>query len=213
MNRLLKYIEIVPKPSGRIYFYFRRHGQRTPLPGAYGSPGFLQAYWALRNQSVPQIEVGASRTLPGSVNAAAVAFYRSLTFTKNKPITQQTDRNILEAFRTKYGDLSIVGLEQRHVETILARRLVSRRLSVICCACCECCLRFAVARRCAATIPSLGIKLPTDQDSPAITQWTEEELRQYEPYYPGGQQAAILALASPALHRSTPHRRGEPWPA
>ena len=49
MGRFLKYIDAVPKPNGLIYFYLRRHGKRTPLPGAYNSPEFLEAYWALRN--------------------------------------------------------------------------------------------------------------------------------------------------------------------
>jgi hypothetical protein len=101
MAKILKYIEPVPKPNGKVYFYFRRHGKRTPLPGAYNSPEFLEAYWALRNGKAAKIEIGAERTQPGSVNAAIVAFYRHRSFTKNKPITQQTDRNILEAFRAK----------------------------------------------------------------------------------------------------------------
>ena len=192
MNRLLKYIEIVPKPSGRIYFYFRRHGQRTPLPGAYGSPGFLQAYWALRNQSVPQIEVGASRTLPGSVNAAAVAFYRSLTFTKNRPITQQTDRNILEAFRAKYGDLPIATLERHNIEQILAQkagkpsaqRNLLRVLRVL--------LGFAVSQKMRRDNPALGIELPTIATT-GFHSWTEEELRRYELHYALGSKE-ILAL-------------------
>ena len=49
MSKTLKYIEAVPKPNGKVYFYFRRRGKRTPLRGLYNSPKFLEAYWALRN--------------------------------------------------------------------------------------------------------------------------------------------------------------------
>ena len=123
MARLLKYIETVPKESGRIYFYFRRRGKRTPLPGLYGSPEFLTAYWALRNGAAEaKLEIGAGRTVPGTVNATIAAFYKSHTFTKNEPITQATDRNILEAFRVPHGDKRIGLLEQRHVEAMIAEK-------------------------------------------------------------------------------------------
>ena len=107
MTRLLKYIEIVPKPGGRIYFYFRRRGQRTPLPGAYNSPEFLEAYWALRNQAAPPVEVGQPHHARLRERGRCRVLSSSLAFTKNKPITQQTDRNILEAFRAKHGDKRI----------------------------------------------------------------------------------------------------------
>jgi integrase len=179
VSRLLKYIEAVSKPSGRTYFYFRRRGQRTPLPGAYNSPEFLEAYWLLRNQPPLQIEVGVSRTIPGSVNAAAVAFYRSLTFTKNKPITQRTDRNILEAFRAKYGDLPIATLEQHNIETILAKKAgkpsAQRNLLRVL----RGLLSFAVSRKMRKDNPALGIALAAIQTT-GFHSWTEEELRQYE---------------------------------
>jgi hypothetical protein len=103
VGKRLKYVEPVPK-GGKVYFYFRRRSKRTPLPSPYHSPEFLEAYWALRNGGAAKVEIGASRTKPGTINAAIVAFYKHRDFTKNRPITQQTDRNILEAFRARHGD-------------------------------------------------------------------------------------------------------------
>jgi integrase len=190
MARRLKYVEIVPKAGGRVYFYYRRRGERTPLPGAFNSPEFLEAYWALRSGRAPQAEVGADRTGPGTMNAAIVAFYRSHTFTKNKPITQQTDRNILEAFRTKYGDLPIAGLEQRHVEMILAdkagkpsaQRSLLRVLRVL--------LGVAVSQRMRRDNPALGINLAPTRTT-GYHSWTEEELRQYEAHFPVGSRPRL----------------------
>src|SRR5215472_15846177 len=102
--KLLKYVDPVFKKNGKVYFYFRRRGRRIPLPGAYNSPEFLQDYWALRSGKAGEVEIGGQRTQPGSVNAAIVALYKHRRFTKNKPISQQTDRNILEAFRHHHGD-------------------------------------------------------------------------------------------------------------
>ena len=205
MSRLLKYIEVVPKANGRIYFYFRQHGQRTPLPGTYNSPGFLEAYWALRDQPSLQIEVGATRTLRGSVNAAAVAFYRSLTFTKNRPITQKTDRNILESFRVKHGDKPIAGLERHHIEAILAekagkpsaQRNLLRVLRVL--------LGFAVSQKMRRDNPALGIELAAIKTT-GFHSWTEAELRKYEIALCLGQQRKP-GITSAAVYGRPPRGR------
>jgi len=190
MARLLRYVEAVPKANGRTYFYFRRRGQRTPLPGPYNSPEFLEAYWALRDQPAPRVEVGADRTRPGTVNAAIVVFYQSLTFTKNKAITQRTDRNILEAFRIRHGDKSIAKLEQHHIEAIIgekagrpsAQRNLLRVLRVL--------LGFAVSQKMRRDNPALGIRLAAPKTS-GYHSWTEAELRQYEERHPIGTKARL----------------------
>ena len=190
MARLLKYVEAVPKANGKVYFYFRRSGARAPLPGPYNSPKFLEVYWALRNRPAPRVEIGADRTKPGSVNAAIVAFYKSLTFTKNKPITQRTDRNILEAFRARYSDLSIATLDQGHIEMIVGRkagkpsaqRNLLRVLRVL--------LSFAVSQKMRRDNPALGIKLAPIKTS-GYHSWTEEELRQYEARFPVGSKPRL----------------------
>jgi integrase len=210
---VLKYVEAVPKANGRTYFYFRRRGQRTPLPGLYNSTEFLQAYWALRNQSSPKIEIGANRTEPGSLNAAIVAFYKSHGFAKNKAITQQTDRNILEAFRAKHGDKSIAKLQQHHIEAILAekasvpsaQRNLLRVLRVL--------LGFAVSQKMRRDNPALGIKLGAIKTS-GYHSWTEDELRQYEAHfavgtkdrlaldlllYTAGRRTDVVALGPPNM--------------
>jgi integrase len=190
MARLLKYVEAAPKRTGKIYFYFRRDGKRMPLPGAYNSPEFLEAYWALRNRPAAKGEIGADRTKPGTVNAAIVAFYTSYSFTKNKLITQQTDRNILEGFRARHGDKPIADLEQHHIEAIIgekagkpsAQRNLLRVLRVL--------LGFAVSQKMRRDNPALGIKLAAIKTG-GYHSWTEAELRQYETRHPIGSKARL----------------------
>ena len=124
MSRIkLKYVEQFTDRHGKPRFYFRRAGyKRIPLPGLPGSAEFMEAYQAAL-AGVPRPEIGAGRTIPGTVNAAIVAFYaRCNSFRDNKPITQATDRNILEAFRAKHGNKRIAMLEQRHIEHMLAEK-------------------------------------------------------------------------------------------
>jgi hypothetical protein len=192
MARLrLKYVNPV-RYKGQTYYYFRRCGfSRVPLPGVPGSAEFMAAYQAALDGAPEQkIEVGASRTVPGTVNAVIVAFYKSRKFTKNKPITQQTDRNILEAFRLRHGDKRIALLEQRHIEAILAekagkpsaQRNLLRMLRVL--------LGFAADQKLRRDNPALGIKLdPIKTDG--YHSWIEDELRQYEKRHPVGTKARL----------------------
>jgi integrase len=188
---LPKYVKAEHR-RGRVYWYFRRRGfDRMRLPGLPYSPEFMQAYYAAL--AGEPLEVGASRTIPGTVNAVVAAFYKSHKFTKNKAITQATDRNILEAFRIRHGDKRIAMMEPRHVLSALddktgkpaARRNLLRVLRVL--------LDFAVAQGLRRDNPARGVKVEVAATS-GFHSWTEAELQQYEARHPVGSKAR-LALA------------------
>ncbi len=200
--KVLRYVNAVHK-HGVTYFYFRRPGfRRMRLPGLFGSTEFMEAYQAALADT-PK-EIGASVTVPGTVNAAIVAFYKSNGFTKNKPITQQTDRNIFEAFRRQHGDKRVALLERRHVLSMLddksgkpsAQRNLLRVLRVL--------MAFCVERGMRPDNPALGIKLKS-KPTGGYHSWTEEELRQFEARHPIGTKAR-LALG---LLLYTAQRRGD----
>jgi hypothetical protein len=78
----LKYVNAFAnrsRKSERLRYYFRRRGCKAiPLPGFPGSEEFMAAYQAaLAGISQPPTEIGASKTMPGSINALVVAYYRS----------------------------------------------------------------------------------------------------------------------------------------
>jgi hypothetical protein len=66
------------RTDGRLRFYFRRRGEKSiALPGLPGSEEFLVAY-AMALAAQPDLpEIGAKRTLPGTINALIVDYYRS----------------------------------------------------------------------------------------------------------------------------------------
>jgi hypothetical protein len=156
MSRIkLKYVEQFIDRHGKARFYFRRSGcKRTPLPGLPGSAEFMEAYQAaLAGTDASRTEIGVTRTIPGTVNAAIAAFYtRCKTFLDNKPITQQTDRNILEAFRAKHGGKPIALLEKKHIEIFSRRKQASRQHNAISYASFARCSRFVSSRESVATI-------------------------------------------------------------
>src|SRR5262249_44437090 len=119
----LKYVNKVIK-DGKTYFYFRRAGSpRTPLPGLPGSVEFMEAYAvALNDTPEPKLNLGANRTVPGTVNAVIAGLYRDPTFTKNVEITRKTDRNLLEQIRTAHGSKRVALMEKRHIMALLAEK-------------------------------------------------------------------------------------------
>ena len=72
----LPYVHSPRDRHGKQRHYFRKPGvKRVPLPGLPGSGEFNRAYEAaLAGETTPRVEVGVSRSKPGSV-AAAVATY------------------------------------------------------------------------------------------------------------------------------------------
>jgi hypothetical protein len=68
------------RKNNRLRYYFRRRGCKAiPLPGLPGSEEFMSVYAAalagIPNQ--PTADIGASRTLPGTINALVIAYYKS----------------------------------------------------------------------------------------------------------------------------------------
>jgi hypothetical protein len=111
---------------GRARFYFRRKGfARVPLPGLPWSPEYMAAYEAAMAGDAPRIEIGASRSLPGTVNALAVAYLASATFASHAPETRRTRRNIIERFRAEHGDKRIALLRSDHIAVMLERKIAT----------------------------------------------------------------------------------------
>src|SRR5437016_7512195 len=96
----LDYVHEFMDRHGKVRRYVRLPGRkRVPLRGAPGTEEFMAAYQAALAGDIPRTEIGASRTKPGTVNAAVVGYYGSVAFLNLAPTTQRVWRNILERFR------------------------------------------------------------------------------------------------------------------
>jgi site-specific recombinase XerD len=106
---------------GKAKFYFRRAGQpKVRLPGLPWSPEFMEAYEAAKGGRSAANEIGASRTVPGTVNAAIVSYYQAPAFTKGLAKTTQTSRRaILERFREEHGDKRAALMHTAAVQIII----------------------------------------------------------------------------------------------
>lgn len=202
MTRIrLSYVHRFTDRHGRVRYYFRRYGIRTPLPGLPGSAEFMAAYEAaLAGQELPLI--GASRTKPGTVNAAIIAYYQSLAFRSFAPGTQRMRRAILERFRAEHGEKRVGTLPREFIVRTLnkrARFAAGNWLKAL-----RGLLAFAVAEGFRRDDPSAGIKLPAVRTD-GVRTWSEAEIEQFETRHPIGGRAR-LALA---LLLYTAQRRGD----
>ena len=205
---LPKYVKVVHM-DGRRYYYLLRRGKRTRLPALPYSPEFMEAYYAaLAGAPSPPSEIGADRTGPGSINDLIVRFYKSYQFTKNRAISQATDRNILEAFRAKHGQKRVKTMERRHVLAAIAekegkpaaQRNLLRVLRVL--------LGFAVDEGMRSDNPALGIRLKKG-NTRGFHSWTEDELHHVVGWNGGVAARGAGAAARDATCRCAHRRPGQ----
>ena len=200
----LRYVHEFKDDHGRkrLRYYFRRKGaKQIPLPGLPYSAEFMTAYQAaLTGTAVAAI--GASRTKPGTVNAAIVGFYLSLAFRSLAPGTQAMRRAILERFRDEHGEKHIATLPQKFIAHILsqmgpvaARNWLKTLRSL---------LDFAAAEGFIEDNPTHGIKLPPYK-SAIRHAWTDDEIAEFEAHYAIGTKARLAF----ALLLETAQRRGD----
>jgi hypothetical protein len=106
---------------GKAKFYFRRAGQpKVRLVGLPWSPEFMEAYEAAKGGRSAAIEIGANRTVPGTVNAAIVSYYQSTAFTKGlAESSKKSRRAILERFREEHGEKRVALMHSLALQAIL----------------------------------------------------------------------------------------------
>jgi site-specific recombinase XerD len=109
---------------GAAKFYFRRVGRpKVRLPGLPWSPEFMAAYERAKSGEWAMPETGASRTIPGTVDAALVSYYQSSAFRDGlERSSQQMRRAILERFREEHGDKRIGLLHKKALRAILSKK-------------------------------------------------------------------------------------------
>jgi integrase len=204
----LKYVNAFAnrgRKSTRIRYYFRRRGAKAiPLPGLPGSEEFMAAY-AAALAGLPEhlVEIGSSRTLPGTINALVVNYYSSSEWQKFALDTQKNRRRLIERFRAEHGDKRVALLQREHILKMLAaidkpstKRSWLKAIRGL--------LQAAVPsmRRDNPTEGIVGIKMPRSKGHHT---WTDEEIAQYRAYWPlGTQQRLVMEFAL-----GTASRRGE----
>jgi integrase len=201
MRRPPKYVQAFIDRNGKSRFYFRRSGFKSvPLLGLPWSPQFMEVYEAAL--SGQPLQIGASRTKPGTVSAAIIGYYYDQSFLALAPSTQRPRRGILEHFRAEHGDKRIALLQRQHIITLLRskKRFAARHwLMAI-----RALMKYAVEIGLREDNPAAGVKLP-DLKTDGFHSWTEAEIAQFLAYHGPGTRARLAFT----LLLYTGQRRGD----
>jgi integrase/recombinase XerD len=217
----LKYVNSFVDRHGR-----RRHQCRIPgrksfaLPGLPGSAEFMEAYQAALAfaSAADNLEIGASRTKAGTVNAARVAYYKSKKYfiSPLAPATQRMRRNILDGFCARqapsgqtYGDKRIALLQRSHIEKLLesmtpaAQRNWLKALRGL--------MAFALSENMIAKDPTQGVTPVKAAKTMGHMTWLEPQVAMYREHHMLGTVArtALELLLNIAARRHDAHLLGD----
>src|SRR5262249_17154163 len=146
--------------------------------------------------------IGAARTKAGSVSAAIVSYYASRGFKQLGANTQVVRRSVLEAFRREHADLLIRHMHRKFVATYLDAMQPSTAKNYL--KALRALAQHGIAEGMLDDDPTLGVRLGKIQGDGHHT-WTEEELAQFEQYYPLGSRERLAF----ALGLYSGQRRGD----
>jgi integrase len=170
---------------GKARFYFRRPGfKRAPLPGLPWSPEFMEAYQAAL-AAAPRLEIGASRTVAGTVNAVVIGYFGSAAFQNLAPASQRQYRGILERLRREHGDKKIATLERRNVIALVNAKAATPAAARDLLYCLRVLVRYAIDIGLRDSDPTAGVKVAR-QKSDGFRTWTEEDIATFQARYPIG---------------------------
>lgn len=178
---------------GKAVFYYRKPGcPKVRLRGHPGSPSFVAEYDAARSFG-PGVIIGASRTVPGTLNAVLVSYYQSTGFKALAKSTQQTRRAILEKFRADHGDKRIALMHAQALQITINDKTPAAQRNFVKS------IRGLVDHSLALGIikidPLTGLKLAKFKKTGGFHTWSEEEIEQYRARHaPGTKPRLALEL-------------------
>jgi len=185
------YLNVFKDRHGKLRYRYRQTGRATVyLHGVFGSPEFRAAYDAARAGHTTTIIAGSGRTVPGTINALAIAIYGSAEWKQLRKPTQATYRGIIERLRTEYGGQPVRGLQTQHILKMRDRKAgfptAANNLVKIM----RWMLAFAVSRQWRVDNPAIGIS-PLKNPSGGFPAWTEADIAKFEAHWPVGSRQRL----------------------
>jgi hypothetical protein len=163
----------------------RMPGRKTvTIKGQFGSEEFAADYRAaVEGDSVTRDRSAGKH---GTFNRLASEYLNSAAFAQLAPETRRTRRYCAERFLERFGQLSVAGLERRHVQQIIdgerpgQARVVLSMLRAL--------MALAIKNGDREDDPTFGVKRPKLAGD-GWHSWEEEEISQFEARHPIGSKA------------------------
>jgi integrase len=202
----LSFVHSVRDRHGKTRHYFRKPGFKSVrLPGLVGSAEFMEAYQAsLGGGAAARIEIGASRSPPGSVAAAVALYYQSISFGSLGPATKQVRRRILDRFREDWGENRLATLQPQRVAELVAEKIAHPHAAKHFLNALRAMISVAIVAGLRSDDPTAGVRVKARQSSGFRT-WTDHEIVHFEAAHPIGSRARLAF----GLLLYTGQRRGD----
>jgi integrase len=154
----------------------------------------MRAYAAA--MSGEALEIGAKKTLPGSISALTVAFYNSQAFHSLAASTKKTYRDIAERFRSDNGDRSVSGLTPAKIREMVNNRKNKPGAAVNFLKVLRLMMEMAVEQGLRPDNPCYGIKIKKSREEKGkykigFREWGEAEIEKFEAKHAIGTRARL----------------------
>jgi integrase len=184
------FTQAFPDRYGRPRFYLRKPGvKRTALPGLPWSPEFMAAREKLLGGEWAKAEIGAGRTVAGTVSAALVGYYGSTEFSELGEDTRKSRRRILENFREVHGEKRIGLMSSEAIMVMIAGKSPSVQANFR--KAIRHFTKWCVDNKLMTKDPFDAVKLTRMKKGPGHLPWTQEECEQYEKRHQIGTKARL----------------------
>ena len=178
----LKYIHAFRDRAGRMRYYFRRLGKRTPLPGLPGSDEFMRVYSTLLSapsKAVPQRPVVAPKTFA----ALAIRYYSPPQYLALSATSRNNYRRVIDGFLEEHGHRRVNQMKREHVDVVIGKLASKPGAGIVLLKRMRTLVRYAMALGWTDRDPTAGVK---GYKSKEIHTWTEREIDIFEARWPEG---------------------------
>ena len=197
-----KYVHVFTDRFGRPRAYFRYKGRRIALPYDLESEDFARAYHDCKAKLLKAAAPLRSVPADGSLEALAIAYYKTPNFRDLSLATQKEYRRVIDRICKTEGAMRVARLEKRHVmefrdrlgETPGAANTLVRVLSVL--------LSHSIDLGWRRDNPARGVKQFKVGEHRA---WTDAEVSRFREFWP----ADTMQRRAMELALYTGQRRGD----
>src|SRR5260221_4308106 len=178
----LKYVHAFRDRTGRMRYYFRRHGKRNALPGLPGSREFMDVYAALladAPKDVQQRPMAAPRTLA----ALAIRYFGSPQYLSLSATSRANYRRVIDNFVEEHGHRRVDQMTREHVDIIIGKMASKPGAGIILLKRIRTLTRYAMALGWTDRDATAGVKAYKSKE---IHTWNEGEIARFETQCPQG---------------------------
>jgi len=178
----LKYVHAFRDRTGRMRYYFRRNGKRTPLPGLPGCSEFMDAYATLLSNR-PQNAEPRPAVAPKTFAALATRYFGSRQYQSLSTSSRTNYRRVIDGFLEDHGHRRVDQMTREHVDIVIGKLASKPGAGIILLKRIRTLIRYAMALGWTDRDPTSGVK---GYKSKEIHTWNEAEISVFERHWPEG---------------------------